>query len=77
MVVPSQGLMSSAPIRPVQNVFKTPERGKQESRHPSLHLPNTQLDNKPRAALNAARLPAGAVVKGGVAAVFGRLSLVS
>ncbi|MDV2997373.1 MAG: hypothetical protein N4J56_007078 [Chroococcidiopsis sp. SAG 2025] len=58
--------MGASPIGPVQNVFKTPERGKQESRYPSLHLPNTQSDNKPRAALNAARLPMVAVVKGGV-----------
>ncbi|MDZ4877451.1 MAG: hypothetical protein CLLPBCKN_006886 [Chroococcidiopsis cubana SAG 39.79] len=56
MVVTSQGLMRAAPIRPTQNVFKTPECGKQESRYPPLHLPDTQSDNKPSAALNAVRL---------------------
>lgn len=68
--------MISAPIRPVQKVFKTPECGKQESRYPAFHLPNTQLDNKPRTALNAVRLPVDAVVKGGSPA-DDRLSLMS
>ena len=58
--------MISAPRRPTQNVFKTPECRKQESRYPPLHLPDTQSDNKPRAALNAVRLPVVTRGKGGV-----------
>ena len=58
--------MCSAPVRPMQNMFKTPKRRKQESRYPPFDLPNTQPDNKPRAAWKAVIVRVDPVVKKGV-----------
>ena len=63
VMISSGGLMQSSPIRPVQNEFKGPNFGKQKPPYPTLHFPQTQLDEGLLPTLNTAREPVGA--KGG------------
>ena len=65
MMISSYCLKSSSPIRPMQNEFKGPNFGKQKPPYPTLHFPQTQLDDGLLLTLNTAREPAAA--KGGEA----------
>lgn len=65
VMVSGHGLMHSAPVRPVRNEFKGPNFGKQKPPYPTLHFPQTQLDENVLSTLNTAREPVGA--KGGEA----------